>query len=498
MCSVLLRSFEVGFKDQRLSQSSIIISTSTSTCTIELFSLLFTTTMTTKESEYGSIVQQQEEEEEEEEEPKVTTLELFSDLVMVVSVHAVAEPLEEENEMNHYGIYLARVFYLWLSWHMITLFMNVSVKQRANNCPFFNLFLFLWMACISEMAKSFAGNEDRAAAGWYLFLRIFETAIFTRQVYYPYKAIQMEDGTRKLAVDEEWVTSLQNYSQIMVVNLFLFEILPLSAAIVLGDGKSLYFPAVIFSIVTIILSFTFSAVDLGYLLGISSINHISVTMEDAFDTQHLQERYELITLIFTGELCFAAGKRGNAVASTSVLVLAFAAYLLTFKSAPKKGQKKFWTKTILHSVVGLFLYSGVFCAIPAMGSAYAMIINSGAEGEGAEESKEESDEYSSSDEQDTISPTGLLSFSAGAFMGFTACMNFIHDENVNMGGVKLFLWKRGVIRLFTGMTIFFMPFLIPDDTSLGGAPLVAVLVPCLALSCASVEIWATGSLKVAL
>ena len=38
------------------------------------------------ESDYS----QEEDEEEEEEEPKVSTLELFSDLVIVVSIHVVA------------------------------------------------------------------------------------------------------------------------------------------------------------------------------------------------------------------------------------------------------------------------------------------------------------------------------------------------------------------------------------------------------------------------
>ena len=44
------------------------------------------------ESDYS----QEEDEEEEEEEPKVSTLELFSDLVIVVSIHVVAEPLEDD------------------------------------------------------------------------------------------------------------------------------------------------------------------------------------------------------------------------------------------------------------------------------------------------------------------------------------------------------------------------------------------------------------------
>lgn len=86
------------------------------------------------DTEYQSIQHhhEEEEEEEEEEEAKVSTLELFSDLVIVVSIHVVAEPLEEPG-FNEFGLYFARVFYLWLAWHMMTLFMNAAVKMKSSN-----------------------------------------------------------------------------------------------------------------------------------------------------------------------------------------------------------------------------------------------------------------------------------------------------------------------------------------------------------------------------
>mmetsp|Transcript_7511 Transcript_7511/g.8587 ORF Transcript_7511/g.8587 Transcript_7511/m.8587 type:complete len:433 (+) Transcript_7511:23-1321(+) len=427
--------------------------------------------------EYGTIesVEEDEGELELEEEGKVTTIELFSDLVMVVSVHTVAEPLEEEGFTN-YGTYLARVFYLWLAWHMITVFMNVSVKQKANNCPVFTFFLFSWMAAISQMAKAFNGDEDVSALKWYLSLRVFETVIFARQVMTPYYAIKLEDGTRKLAMSEAWIAGLRKYVPVMVTNLVVCEIIPLTVAILLGDGKTPYFPAVYASIVMILLVFTIGALR----------NNLTF---DAFDSEHLQERYELITLIFTGELCFAAGKRGNAVASTCVLIMAFVAYLLTFKSAPRKGHMKFWSRSILYSMAGLFLYAGVFCAIPAMGSAFARIID-------ADEMKKEGHEQKEG--AGGISAGDLLSYSSGAFMVFTAFINLINVEQEGKKEIKLVLLKRGLIRLLIGCIILTFPFLIPGDVSLGGAPVVSILVPLLALTSASIEIWAVGSLKVAL
>jgi hypothetical protein len=74
-----------------------------------------------KSADYGAIAQSNNleptiadhhhHEEEREEEPKVSSLKLCSDLVIVVLIHVVAQPLEGDG-FDSYSLYFARVFYL--------------------------------------------------------------------------------------------------------------------------------------------------------------------------------------------------------------------------------------------------------------------------------------------------------------------------------------------------------------------------------------------------
>lgn len=430
----------------------------------------------------------EEEELEDEEEPTVSTLELFSDLVIVVSIHVVAEPLEEA-DFSDYGLYLARVFYLWLAWHMITLVMNGAVKLKTQNCPIHNFMIFLWMAAILHMAQAFAIDNDRTAAQWYLALRLYETIIFARQVYYPYKALVLEDGSRVLAVSEGWLNLMQSYVPILSLTWLVCEFLPLSLAIYWGNHEegTLYLPMVMTSMGLILVGFLISVIDPGDRGGKAVVS--------ALDADHLQERYELITLIFTGELCFAAGKPGNAVGSNGVLFMAFAAYLLTFKSHPLKGHIKFWARGVLHSVIGLFLYAGVFCAIPAIGSAFARIIEEGSDdGENGTEMMEDEEE----EQGGNMPASDLLCYAAGTFMIFTAMINLINVDPKDGPIVpQISSTQRGILRAVCGALMWSLCFWVPEHAEFSGAPVQAVLVPFLALLSASVEIWAVGSLRIA-
>jgi len=451
-------------------------------------------------SEYQSIVpdehsnpHEEEEEEEEEEEPKVSTLELFSDLVIVVSIHVVAVPLEEPG-FSQFGLYFARVFFLWLAWHMMTLFMNAAVQMKSQNCPIHNFFIFLWMASILHMSQAFSIDDDIVAVQWYLFLRIFETLIYVRQIVFPYKAVTLEDGSRTFSVSSEWLEAMGQYIPVMVFSLLFCEILPLSLAMHWASPQTgeLYYPMVATSIALVLVSFF-----VGALGGLGNRGKMLV---NAFDPDHLQERYELITLIFTGELCFAAGTPGNAVGSNGVLCMAFAAYLLAFKSFPLTGHVKFWARSVLHSVAGLFLYAGVFCAIPAMGSAFTRII------EGEEEEEEEEEGSGEGEEEGSgggaISAGDLLCYAAGAYMVFTAMINLInvdkHSAHCPEDAPKVSSKNRGFLRIAAGLIIWSLAILIPEEAEYKEAPLAAVLVPFVALVSTTAEIWAVGSLKVAI
>ena len=426
---------------------------------------------------------------EEEEEPKVSTLELFSDLVIVVSIHVVAEPLEEE-DFTQYGMYFARVFYLWLSWHTITLFMNAAVKMKSNNCPVYNFVIFIWMACILHMSQSFSVDDDRTALKWYLILRVYSIFQYARAVYFPYKAIELPDGTRALSVEEGTIDEMQKFVHVMMFTVSFCEFVPLFLAYHWGSDGQLYYPMVRISICMIILSMIASA----------TFGNRGKIMVNTFDTDHLQERYELITLIFTGELCFAAGKPGNIVGTYAVMCMAFCCYLLTFKAHPPRGHVKFWARSTLHSVVGLFLYAGVFCAIPAMGSAFARIIdNKDAAGEGMENTNTETNaEWNEEEIIMGISAGDLLCYSAGTFMTFSAMLNVINVDPKGHMQPKICSYHRGLIRIFFGFLMWASVFLIPEEARFHDAPLTAILIPVFAFLSTAIEIWAVGSLKIAL
>eukprot|EP00977_Amphora_coffeiformis_P001197 scaffold244_cov172-Amphora_coffeaeformis.AAC.50 len=99
--------------------------------------------------------------------------------------------------------------------------------------------------------------------------------------------------------------------------------------------------------------------------------------------------------------------------------MAFLTYLMTFKSHHAQRHTKFWARGLLHSMAGLFLYTGAFCAIPAVGSAFARMVGVDEEGEGSEEGNSSNEPVSSG---------LLLCYAVVAFMVFTALMNLIKKD----------------------------------------------------------------------
>ena len=96
----------------------------------------------------------------EEMEPKVSSLELFSDLVMAVSIHIVAHPLETAADLWHgemaVPMYLVRVFLLWRGWQSNMSFTNVanlwSPHGMLTGPHYFVVFCF--MVCLLLVAQA--------------------------------------------------------------------------------------------------------------------------------------------------------------------------------------------------------------------------------------------------------------------------------------------------------------------------------------------------------
>ena len=84
-------------------------------------------------------------------------------------------------------------------------------------------------------------------------------------------------------------------------------------------------------------------------------------MSDVLEADHVHERFELITLIFIGEICFAAGKpMGNMhqyLVTCAALWTAFSAYLLIFATRHAQGHgPELWGKSAKHMVAGMTVF----------------------------------------------------------------------------------------------------------------------------------------------
>ncbi|HEY3682157.1 MAG TPA: low temperature requirement protein A [Streptosporangiaceae bacterium] len=112
-----------------------------------------------------------------EHEQKVTWLELFFDLVVVVAVAQLAARLEEHGTVRGVGVFVVLYGAVWMAWTSFTLYANVSagaVRQRA--------FIFA-MAGMAVMATAIPdATTDRATvfAASYVIVRVIAQNVFNR------------------------------------------------------------------------------------------------------------------------------------------------------------------------------------------------------------------------------------------------------------------------------------------------------------------------------
>ena len=94
-------------------------------------------------------------EEEEDIEQKPTYVELFSDLVFVVAMHLVAEPLEEmESFMSmELPLYLLRVFSIWWMWQSAMAWSNMAnlLFEGDDLKGWHHIVLFLTVAALAVL-----------------------------------------------------------------------------------------------------------------------------------------------------------------------------------------------------------------------------------------------------------------------------------------------------------------------------------------------------------
>jgi hypothetical protein len=362
---------------------------------------------------------------------------------------------------------------LWFVWLMAMLFMNTATVFRRTDCPTHYMFCFTWMAFVLAMTQKFASSNHATAIKLYLALRAIETGAYFKQVSAP----------RPGFVTQDRYENMKALVPIMVLTFVVAEAVPLTMAIFFQDHSSgePYFPAILAAVGSIVLSF---------FLGAWSRDEESggKVMEEAFHTGHLQERCDLIMLIFIGEICFAAGRpTGNdedkTMVSLASLVSAIGAFLLVF-TARSTGRTEFSVRSVKHIAFGIFMYGGLFCAIPAIGSGFVRVM--------------EKEEDASRHESCNFASADLLCYATGAFLVFSSFINVINAEAATeFLEVKVGIRGRFLIRFVCGVISLSCSLLGDGMGCAGKVPAPIFLCPLLMLTSAFIEIWAVGSLQYA-
>jgi low temperature requirement protein LtrA len=112
-----------------------------------------------------------------EHEQKVTWLELFFDLVVVVAVAQLVERLEEHASLTGVAIFVVLYGAVWMAWMSFTLYANVSagaVRQRAF------ISAMAGMAVMAAAIPEATTNRPQAFAAAYVIVRVIAQQVFSR------------------------------------------------------------------------------------------------------------------------------------------------------------------------------------------------------------------------------------------------------------------------------------------------------------------------------
>ena len=290
-------------------------------------------------------------EEPEEEEVQVTWFELFFDLVFVVAISKIAAPLEEVETLfsGVTGVYILRITCIWWIWHTATGCAN-TIRQGAAMW----VMTFTTLALVCFAARACQRNDNRVFLYFYAAARILNTATYV------------------------WVLT-RGADALSVVRYKAFRFVVLSslpftaaeaglaftaAALANGPSRATTVPPGACIVCWITLAVMWPAIRT--LTGIAC-KHVDATgeKENPFDVSrahraspkdgvgcfscarllpswqesHFQERYQLLTLIFLGEVVTAcsvatADATEQYLLAASAIVTACIAFSLVFLARP--------------------------------------------------------------------------------------------------------------------------------------------------------------------
>ena len=406
---------------------------------------------------------------EEEGEYNVTSLELFSDLVVVVAIHVIATPLEDDGILANIPWYIIRIFHLWLIWHSATISFHLSHLFKDAENPVLLLIVLLYMVVVLLLAQHYRIDDNFGALIINMILRAMEVTSFAIQVH---REPPMHFDLARLAI-------LRLIPQSMVPNFVFTEVLPLSLSLIFAVDGQPRMSLVWLSIVLVMAQRTYGAYKVDRIQSKSSKPPVKV-----FDEHLMKERYELISLIFIGEITFAAAGDGDDWLSVGyccfVMLTAFGCYLLFFtaRQPPKiMSIQEFWSRSGVHIMTGQHLYLGLFASLPAIAAGYMHIAESM---EGMEE-----DDPNGNTSCDPSS-SRLLILSATTFLVFSA---FVHSMTKAKREAVMKQWQLVTVRLLWSIICAGLYFL-PDQASCAGQhPVASFAVPMIFFSSTMIEIY---------
>ena len=406
---------------------------------------------------------------EEEGEYSVTSLELFSDLVVVVAIHVIATPLEDEGILANIPWYIIRIFHLWLIWHSATISFHLSHLFKDAENPILLLIALGYMVLVLLLAQNYRIDDNFGALIINMILRAMEVASFAVQVH---REPPMHFDSARLAI-------LRMIPNSMVPNFVVTELLPLSLSLIFAVDEQPRMSLVWLSIVLVMAQRTYGAYKVDKIQSDSSKPPVKV-----FDDHLMKERYELISLIFIGEITFAAAGDGDEWMSVGyccfVTLTAFGCYLLFFtaRQPPKiMSIQEFWSRSGVHIMTGQHLYLGLFASLPAIAAGYMRIAESMEDIEGENPDGDLSCDPASS---------RLLILSATTFLVFSA---FLHSMTKTKREAVMKQWQLVTVRLLWSLICAGLYFFPEQSSCVGRHPVASFAVPAIFFSSTTIEIY---------
>ena len=435
----------------------------------------------------------------EHEEQKVTQVELFSDLAFVVAIHVVAIPLEEEADPfgKHLLVYALRVFLLWMLWYGGTIFTNVAnlftpgadALQGRHYC-----IIFLLMGCSTLLAQSCSRGNDQAAIGFYLAAEVIN---LIASVYQNSTKTLEQINYERLDAHENPMDKVQYGKILSLCKRRGYALIVIGGGLVLTmytcdaetGAASDYALAIwgVSSAALIVARFAVSCFkhkDKSAATGARKVH--------ALDVESFNERHELIMLIFTGELIFAAAAPGSYAISVMCLTAAICIFLLHFVAKPA-GREESWRLSSTGGMINAHLHYVMFAAIPGIGAGYARAIHAAghaaghaAHGEGLEHGEGRALGVLGGEE---CVASNLLIYSSSVFMLASAAINATtKDPQHNETRLRASLEARSAVRCVLGLGIAALSQ-TKCETGVAAAAEKIMGVPALMAVSAAFELW---------